>query len=57
MLQELKPYFGEFKWRLSLFSNASQIIYGYKGVYIVASSKKPPEVLLKQIEEIVSKNL
>jgi hypothetical protein len=57
MLRELKPYFGEFKWRLSSFSDASQIIYGYKGLYIVASSKKPPEVLLKQIEELILKNL
>jgi len=49
MLRELKPLFGEFKWRLSSFSDASQIIYSHKGLYIVASSKNPPELLLKQV--------
>ncbi|MBS7648175.1 MAG: hypothetical protein QW265_05795 [Candidatus Bathyarchaeia archaeon] len=55
MLRELKDIFGEFKWRLSFFSKSSQIIYSYKGLYIVASSKKPPKAFLKQIEEILEK--
>ncbi|MEM3607883.1 MAG: hypothetical protein QW238_03365 [Candidatus Bathyarchaeia archaeon] len=53
MLRELKNIFGEFKWKLSSFRDASQIIYSYNGFYVVASSKKSPIAFLGQVEEIL----
>ena len=53
MLRNLEELFGAFNYRITSFSNSSQIIYKCYGLYLVASSKKDPKTLLKQVEEAV----
>jgi hypothetical protein len=51
MLRNHEKHFGEFSYRLSQFGNAAQIIYRYKGIYIVASSTNSAEALLDQVRK------
>ena len=51
MLENLRELFGEFTYRLSKFGKGSQIIYKYGDLYLVASSDKEPEDLLRILEE------
>ena len=53
ILRNLEKYFGEFSYRLSQFGNAAQIIYRYKGAYIVASSSNSAETLLDQVKTAI----
>ena len=57
ILRNLEALFGGFKYRIAVFKERgktiSQIIYKWGEYYIVASSKKRPEIFLNQIENIL----